>query len=304
MLNTLARLQHYFLRGKRRLAIACDCMRGPHFRWVAPGHFYSPLPDMREVERRNDYIYPTNPSEPAGIDLQREGQLELMHQLLGYRTELPLDRARNKGARYYRPNGSFLFQDAFTLAAMIKHLKPARLVEVGCGMSSCVTLDTCEALQLNTQLTFIEPYPKYLLGLLRPEDQKRFTLKSQFIQDVPIEVFTELEAGDILFIDTSHVSKVGSDVNHIFFQILPRIKSGVYIHFHDIWYPFEYPKDWLHRGMFWNEAYMLRALLSLNPAFRIILFNNYLLHTMAECIKSDLPLCFEEPGASIWLQRV
>jgi hypothetical protein len=259
---------------------------------------------MQEVERRSNYIYPTIPLAPVGIDLQREGQAALMDQLLAYRAELPLERARNTGARYYRPNGSFLFQDAFTLAAMIQHLKPARFVEVGCGMSSCVTLDTCEALQLNTRLTFIEPYPEYLLGLLRPDDQERFELRSQFIQDVPLEVFTQLEAGDVLFIDTSHVSKVGSDVNHIFFQILPRIKSGVYVHFHDIWYPFEYPKDWLHRGMFWNEAYLLRALLTLNPTFKITLFNNYVLHSMAERIKSELPLCFEEPGASIWLQRV
>jgi len=131
---------------------------------------------------------------------------------------------------------------------MIRHLKPARFIEAGCGMSSCVILDTLEAMKLNTRLTLIEPYPEFLLQLIQPGDRGRFELKQQCMQDVPLDLFTSLEDGDILFIDTSHSSKIGSDVNHIFFQVLPLLKKGVYVHFHDIWYPFEYPVDGCNAG--------------------------------------------------------
>ena len=232
---------------------------------------------MEEVERRTDYIYPPTPTELAGINLNRGTQEKLLTEFEAYYAQPPFERSVNPNSRYYRPSESFPFQDAFVLYAMIRHLKPKRLIEVGCGNSSSVILDTCEALKLNAQLTLIEPYPEFLLKRLRPDDQKRFELKVQSIQDVPLETFTRLESGDVLFIDTSHVSKIGSDVNHIFFQILPHLAKGVYVHFHDIWYPFEYPKHWLYGGSFWNEAYLLRAFLMFNPAFEIVMFNNYVL---------------------------
>jgi hypothetical protein len=259
---------------------------------------------MDEVERRTNYIYSPPPSELAGIDLNRSGQEALLTEFETYYSQLPFERSQNPNSRYHHPNESFQFQDAFTLYAMIRHLKPRRLIEVGCGNSSNVTLDACEALQLNTELTLIEPYPEFLLKKIRPDDRKRFQLKTQFIQDVPLEMFTQLEAGDVLFIDTSHVSKIGGDVNHIFFQILPNLKKGVHVHFHDIWYPFEYPKHWLQGGAFWNEAYLLRAFLMFNPAFEITMYNSYVFKCMPERVKASFPLFLDEPGASLWLQRI
>ena len=117
---------------------------------------------------------------------------------------------------------------------------------------------------------------------------KRFELKVQSIQDVPLETFTRLEAGDVLF-------KIGSDVNHIFFQILPYLAKGMYVHFHDIWYPFEYPKPWLQGGAFWNEAYLLRAFL---------MFNSYVFQCLSDRVKSSFPLFLAEPGGSLWLWRI
>ena len=162
---------------------------------------------MEEMERRTSYIYPPTPSELAGIDLNRSAQEDLLAVFETYYVQLPFERSQNPNSRYYRPNESFPFQDAFTLYAMIRHLKPKRLIEVGCGNSSSVILDTCEALQLKTKLTLIEPYPEFLLKRIRPGDRQRFELKVQCIQDVPLETFTRLEAGDVLFIDTSHVTK-------------------------------------------------------------------------------------------------
>lgn len=303
MFTKLRKIPTYFRKAPAKLKLAYQCVRSPFFVWVGPGHYYSPLPDMAEVERRTKYIYPSTPSELPGIDLRREHHEKLLREFAPYYAKPPIERSHNPNSRYFRPNISFHFQDAFTLYAMIRHLKPARLIEVGCGMSSCVILDSCEALQLDTRLTFIDPYPEFLLQLIREGDRSRFELKPQCIQDVPLEVFAELEAGDVLFIDTSHASKIGSDVNHIFFHILPLLKKGVYVHFHDIWYPFEYPKDWLYRGMFWNEAYLLKAFLMYNPNFEIVMFNNYALRCLAEQVRSDFPRFLDEPGGSIWLRR-
>ena len=91
-------------------------------------------------------------------------------------------------------------------------------------------------------------------------------------------LFRELHAGDVLFVDSTHVAKVGSDVNHIFFEILPILQPGVVVHFHDIMYPFEYEPKWIYTGVAWNEAYMLRAFLMFNPTFKILLFNSFLAH--------------------------
>ena len=141
------------------------------------------------------------------------------------------------------------------------------------------------------------------MKLLPESDRGRFELCPQCIQDVDFKIFRELESGDVLFIDTSHVSKIGSDVNHILFQILPLLQAGVHVHIHDIWYPFEYPRDWLSRGMFWNEAYMLRAFLMNNQNYEIVMFNNYVLKSMPEVVQKSFPRFVEQPGASLWLRR-
>jgi hypothetical protein len=113
--------------------------------------------------------------------------------------------------------------------------------------------------------------------LLNAEDKQSDQVKtlSVMIQEVDLTIFDDLEAGDILFIDSSHVSKVASDVNFEIFEILPRLKKGVIIHFHDICHPFEYPSNWLDMGIYWNEAYLLRAFLMFNTHFSILMFNHY-----------------------------
>lgn len=304
MFKSLSRIPYYISKLPEKLKLIRQCVRSPYFRWVGPGHFYSPFPDMAEVARRAAKIYPPPPRELAGINLRGPAQAALLEEFKPYYSSLHFDRSYNPASRYHRKNGAFPFQDAFMLHAMIRHFKPRRLIEAGCGYSTCVILDTCEALRLETQLTFIEPYPEFLLQRIRTDDRQRFELMEQIIQDVDVDRFASLQPNDILFIDTSHVSKVGSDVNHIFFEILPRIKPGVLVHFHDVWYPFEYPHDWLHRGMFWTEAYLLRAFLMENPNWEIMLFNGYLSAFQKDRLERDFPLCLEEPGPSIWLRRV
>ena len=123
---------------------------------------------------------------------------------------------------------------------MIRHIEPNRIIEVGSGFSSCLILDTND-LHFDGRIatTFIEPYPELLKSLVAEGDESASTLLPVRLQDVDLSVFEELNRGDILFIDSTHVSKIDSDVNYLFFEILPRLSSGVYIHFHDIFYPFE-----------------------------------------------------------------
>jgi len=299
----LRNIPYYARRIPQKLRLGYQCMRAPYFHWVGPGHFYSPLPDMEEVKARAGKLFGPAPKSIPGIDLRSDSQLKLFEEFEGYYANPPFERSANPKSRFFRPNGSFPFQDAFALYGMIRHWKPQRMVEVGCGSSSCVILDTCEALELKTELTFIEPYPELLLSRIRPGDEARFGLRKEKIQDVPLEIFSRLNSGDILFIDTSYVSKIGSDVNFIFFEIMPVLQKGVLIHFHDIFYPFEYPRDWLWNGTFWNEAYMLRSFLMFNDLFEILLFNSYLKQTIPERLSARVPLCMEDPGASIWLRK-
>jgi hypothetical protein len=125
-------------------------------------------------------------------------------------------------------------------------------------------LDVREHLALSVELTFIEPYPDRLETLLRRSDRGAVRFLKQPVQTVPDEIFAELEPGDFLFIDSSHVAKVGSDLADIFSRILPRIRPGVFVHFHDIFFPGPYPEVWLRQGRAWNEVLFLQAFLRFN----------------------------------------
>jgi hypothetical protein len=117
-------------------------------------------------------------------------------------------------------------------------------------------------------------------------------------------MFERLDAGDMLFIDSSHVAKAGSDVNFLVFEVLPRLAPGVLVHFHDIWYPFEYPRQWLDEGRAWNESYLIRAFLMFNPAFKIVLYNAYVTRFHQDYLAGAMPLYLKDTGGSLWLQRV
>ena len=186
---------------------------------------------------------------------------------------------------------------------MIRYLKPKQIIEVGSGFSSSVMLDTNQMFFNNEiNLTFIEPYPERLYNLLKEEDKKNTEIIVDFVQNIDVTVFEQLNEGDILFIDSTHVIKTGSDVHFILFEILPKLKKGVYIHFHDIFYPFEYPKEWVYKGRNWNEDYFLRAFLMYNTEFEIELFSHYL-HTHHKEVFEQMPLCYKNEGGNLWIRK-
>lgn len=272
-----------------------------------PGHYYSPIPDFADLEARKADVWPANPPRTVdGIDLNEGGQLAMVERLARvYPTAPPFSDRPSAGSRFYYENGFFGYSDATVLYLMLRHLNPRRLIEVGSGFSSCVTLDTNDK-HLNGAMrcTFIEPDPGRLKRQLKATD--KVDLIAEPVQGLDPAMFAELGAGDILFIDSSHVSKTGSDVNFLFFSIMPRLKPGVLVHLHDILYPFEYTPDYVRHA--WNEAYILRAFLTRNADWRIIFFSSFLEAFHGERLRRDMPVLMRGSGpvrgTSIWLEKV
>lgn len=273
--------------------------------FVPPGHFYSPIPDLDEVRRDEQRVFPPVPHELPGIALDEARQLAMLDELQPYYDSQPFDARKTRNLRYFFENPSYSYSDAIFLHCMIRYARPRRIIEVGSGYSSCVTLDTNEVFFDNRiACTFVEPYPQLLRTLLRDDDLGRIEILDRRLQEITLDRFRALEANDILFINSTHVAKIGSDVNYIFAEILPALRPGVYVHFHDIFYPFDYPKEWIYEGIAWSETYLLRAFLTFNRAYEIVLFNTFLERFHRDRFVRRMPLCLKDEGGSIWLRRI
>ena len=273
--------------------------------WAPPGHFYSPVVSIDEIRMREAQVFGRNSKTVAGIDLREADQIELLKRLEHYYGDIDFPESKAPPHRYYFENPNYSYADAILYYSMIRHLKPRRIVEIGSGFSSCLALDANErCFKSSIQCTFIEPYPQLLRALLKPGDEERIKILWESVHEVDESVFLELEENDILFIDSTHVSKTNSDVNHLLFQVLPILKCGVYVHFHDIFFPFEYPKDWIYEGRSWNECYALRAFLQGNHAFTVQLFADFIAKFHNEFLREHMPMCLKNTGGSIWLKKV
>ena len=275
---------------------------------VPAGHFYSPIVSAADIKKREHQIYSPPVNAVNGIDLNEENQISLLREAFAkYGKAHTFSPTKQENARYFYENNYYKLTDATGLYLILCHFKPKKIIEVGSGFSSAVTLDTIDSyFETQPELTFIEPYPDRLKSLLNDSEQNIKILEKN-LQDVPVDFFKSLEEDDILFIDSTHVSKTGSDVNFFLFEIFPILNPGVIIHIHDIFYPFEYPKDWViyGNGRFgWNEAYVLRAFLSNQDNYEIILFNNYLQTFHQQWLSDNIPAYSDYgKGGSIWLRK-
>jgi predicted O-methyltransferase YrrM len=273
--------------------------RGAHF--YAPGHFYSPLLDISGVGTGDRVLPYDGPEYWENVPLREAGQRAYYEALL-HLPQPQFPERRSAGHRYFWRNNWFPLGDAITLSGVIRQERPARIVEVGSGFSSAAMLDTLDQAGHIATLALIEPFPERLDKLLRSEDRARCRLLQHRVQDVPPGVFDELAAQDILFIDSSHVAKVGSDLTFLLLRVLPRLQRGVLVHFHDIFYPHSYPLDWIREGRAWNESLFLRAFLIGNREFEILAFNPFAAATFPELFR-DAPGFLEHPGSSLWLRK-
>ncbi len=274
------------------------------FSLYPPGHFSSPIPNTRDILSREHALFDQSIRDIPGVDLREQEQMNLLQALSKYYFELPFTPNPTGPRRYYYENDFFSYGDAIILFSMLRHYRPRRVIEIGSGFSSVVMLDTKELfLGDSLDLTLVEPNPDRLLSLLKDNREDEFHLIQKRIQDIDLSVLDSLNENDFLFVDSSHVLKVGSDVGYIIFQILPRLKKGVIVHFHDVPWPFEYPREWLGRSIIWNEAYFLRSFLQYNNAFQILYFNAYIYQFHREVLGQSMPLCLRNPGGGLWLEK-
>lgn len=288
------------------LEAALEKERAEHAEWrrfSPPGHFYSPLPSHVEIAdafARGGF----GPPFPA-IDLNEAGQFARLERFAAFYPEQPYPEQPTPGRRFHLDNPSYGHYDAIMLYCILREAQSRRVVEVGSGFSSAAMLDANEfALGGNITFTFIDPDMARLKPLLRPDDARRVTLIEKRVQEVPLEPFAALRANDVLFIDSSHVSKIGSDVNRLFFDVLPALAPGVLIHIHDVAGNLEYPRDWLEEGRAWNEQYLLRAFLMNNRDYRIELFTGWLFNLRHDFLRERMPMCARGGGGQMWLRKL
>jgi hypothetical protein len=270
-------------------------------RWgyhIRPVHYYEPLPDFRSItkeaiDRRREY---------AALDFNWSEQLNLLQSLTKYRAEL--DQLYQSRAFNFA-NGFFGGFDAAAYYALIRELKPRRVIEVGGGYSTQIAAKAVNQNQSEGNsgtLKVIEPFPEPRLT----DSIAQTDVIAKPVQEVEAEFFSSLGPNDILFIDSSHTVKFGSDVCYLFLEILPTLKPGVWVHIHDIFFPNDYPAEWLlQQRLALNEQYLVEAFLSHNNSFSIRLSNHWL------CIDHSAESMALQPGgmtdlnaSSFWCQRV
>ncbi len=278
--------------------------QNPFLKSVTPGHFYSPIPDINYIKKHRETLFARDRISSPGIELAMQEQIGLIGDLVPYYDQMPFLENKQDGFRYYFNNPYYCQGSSIVLYSLMRHFRPQQIVEVGSGFSSAAMLDVNDRFfDGNILFTFIEPHPETLRSLLTERDMEKHHIRVDIAQNIPVTVFTDLKNNDILFIDSSHVAKVGSDVVFLLTEILPVLRKGVIIHIHDIFWPFEYPEDWVFSGTAWNEAYLVKAFLQFNDSFEIILFNSYLATHHQELMKERLPLFLSNSGSSLWLRK-
>jgi hypothetical protein len=264
--------------------------------------FYSPIPDLKNIPEATW----ARESELAGIHFDLEQQLGYLGELGPYLDEFRPPEQENRDADgYFLENGSYGRVDADVLYAIIRAAKPKRIIELGSGYTTLVAAQASlenEREGAAAEYVAFDPYP----GVARPDLPGLTEFARLPAEELPTECFAALGANDLLIVDTTHTVKLGGDVNHVVLDILPTLDSGVLVHFHDIFLPWEYPRKWAEDyGLFWNEQYLLQAFLSLNDEFEILCALYALARRRPDKLREVIRSWRDDtvPGA-FWIRRV
>lgn len=268
-----------------------------------PGYHGSTIPSLNYITNTSNKIFQNDVDIPDGVDMNENKQLLLLTEFCRSYNDYNPPRKELNDRLYFYENRMFGFNDGFALYCFLKKFQPKRIVEIGSGYSSALMLDVCRELAMDTTLTFIDPWSTKILDVLKSNPDLDINYVREEVQNVDLSLFKELAKDDILFIDTSHVVKIGSDLSHIFFKIIPLLSSGVIVHIHDIWYPFEYPKAMIFEGCGYNETYFVRSFLQFNTSFEILFFGSFLESRHKQKFE-QIPGYFKDSGKSLWLRKV
>lgn len=241
-------------------------------------------------------------TQSSTIDFRTVQQLSLLNDLSNIDVNDLILAMKNKETRYELNTRRYNLCDAMVLHCMIRNIQPKRIVEVGCGMSSCMMLDTNERyFDDNIECTFIDRCMKIVHEKFRTKDIAQNTVLERNVQEVDLSVFTSLQDGDILFIDSSHYYAPGSDVYDIVHHILPVIHNGVHIHFHDVFYDLQYPVEWNNTE--WNEQKTIFHILQSKPQYHVQFFTSYMAHNYPDIFRQTFPSLVHTAGGSLWLKK-
>jgi predicted O-methyltransferase YrrM len=277
--------------------------------WCMPTHYYSPIPDTSRLEQPAERarVWPDEPHAMPGIDWRPDAQVELCNHVFARQEPMAFPREARTGdvPEYTRDSPRYPAVDAWVLQAFLRHLEPARIVEIGAGYSSLVTARVNrEFLGGKAEFTAIDPYP---LEFLEQGVPGLTSLRKEQVQDTPFEVFEQLGRNDVLFIDTSHAVKTGGDVPWIYNQVLPRLRPGVVVHLHDSFLPWDYPEHWVFEGKGWNELYLMQSFLVWNSAFEVLFGTYWMIRRHWDALCRAFPDMTPEDrrdSSSLWIRRV
>lgn len=253
---------------------------------ILPRHFYSEIPDIRELRGTTSWRRPRSMTGVAGAEL--DGQLAFVSDCVDERLRKLLAEEKiyeqactENGAVGYGPiEAEFLFCYGVTK-------RPQRIIQVGAGVSTALLLHAARVAGYTPEITCIDPYPTEYLRKMAASGQIK--LIAEKCQDVDVALLANLGPNDLFFIDSTHTVKAGSEVNYLILEVLPRLKAGCTVHFHDIYFPYDYSISQLETTLFWNETVLLMAFLTGNPGYRILASLSMLHHGMPGELQKVLP---------------
>lgn len=266
------------------------------------------LVDNRETARLEDLTQAGHweaAKYTSGIVLDGARQFRFLEEVVkpyqsGY-VSMPMDPNGASG-EYYLNNAFFGGVDAEVLYAAVRHYKPHTVFEIGSGFSTQISRKAIIDGKLDTRLVSVDPGSSIYIDSIVDE-----RLASRVEKLAASDIYGRLRPGDILFIDSSHVITSGGDISFLFLEVLPNLAEGVIVHVHDIFMPFEYPKDWVvtdRRG--YNEQYLVHAFLCFNPAFEILWLSNFMWRQHQPEVTKVLPRGATPRAvpSSLWMMRV
>jgi len=277
---------------------------------ILPNHFYTPIPDIKELKQE---LWSTH-TKLIGVNMNEQKQIELLSffvtNLKDEYNKFPRQRtAISKPYEYFIENDYFGPVSGEILFCMIRHFKPKRIIEIGSGFSTYLSAQTIlkneeQDKNYHCELISIDPYPNNTIKSGFPGLSQQIHKK---VQEVSLSIFKKLRENDILFIDSSHVLKIGGDVQYEYLEILPRLNKGVIIHIHDILLPAEYHKKWiLTDKLFWNEQYLLQAFLAFNDSFEVLWAGSYLHFNYSDVLKKAFNTYNRNKrfSTSFWMRKI